>query len=46
VDEPLVVWLGDEIVGELRVSGRRSAEFYPARPRIRLAVGAPDDGSP
>ena len=46
VAEPLVVWLGDEIVGELRASGRRSAQFYPARPRIHLAVGAPDDGSP
>lgn len=46
MDEPLIVWLGDEIVGELRTTGRRSAQFYPARPRIRLAVGAPDDGSP
>lgn len=44
--EPLVVWLGDEIVGELRAAGRRSAQLYPVRPRIRLAVGAPDDGSP
>jgi len=46
VDEPLVVWLGDEIVGELRASGRLSAQFHPARPRIPLAVAAPDDGSP
>ena len=46
MDEPLAVWLGEEIVGELRATGRRSARFYPARPRIRLAVGAPDDGSP
>lgn len=46
MDEPLVVWLGDEIVGDLRASGRRSAQFYPTRPRIHLAVGAPDDGSP
>lgn len=46
MDEPLIVWLGDEIVGELQASGKRSAQFRPARPRIRLAVGAPEDGSP
>lgn len=46
MDDPLVVWLDGRIVGELRAAGRRSAQFFPARPRIHLAVGAPDDGSP
>ena len=46
MDEPLVVWLGDEVVGELRASGRRAAQFHPARPRIGLAAGAQVDASP
>jgi serine/threonine-protein kinase HipA len=46
VDDPLVVWLGDAVVGELRAFGRRSAQFYPARARIGLAAGAQDDASP
>ena len=41
-----MVWLGDQAVGEIRAAGRRSAQFFPARPRIGLAIGAPDDGSP
>jgi serine/threonine-protein kinase HipA len=45
MDSPLVVWLGDEAVGELRGAGRQSARFFPVRPAFRLAVGSPDDGS-
>ena len=46
MNEALLVWLGEEIVGELRTSGRRSAQLHPAGPRIGLAAGVPDDGSP
>jgi serine/threonine-protein kinase HipA len=41
----LIVWLGDEEVGEIVLSGRRSAVFRPSRANIGLSVGAPDDGS-